>query len=53
MEESGECDGGGAALDAEVGHAAAGADELGQQVGQGFVIAREQEPDVASVFVNL
>ena len=27
--------------------------QLRQEAGQGFVIACEQEPDVASVFVNL
>jgi len=43
----------GAALDAEVRDAAAGSDQLVEQIGQGFVIAIEQKPDVAPVFVDL
>jgi len=53
MEKSGKCHRWRAALDPEVRDAAASAYQLGQEAGQGFVIACEQEPDVASVFVNL
>ena len=53
VEKSRKCGRGRAAFDAEVGHAAAGADQLGQQRGQGFLVAGEQKPDVAAVFVDL
>ena len=53
MEKSRKCNRWRAAFDPEVRDGAAGAYQLRQQVGQGFVVASEQKPGIPTIFVDL